>query len=383
MQFTDAVTVAGTRRRDDGYLVADARIARTGIQTYLGSEVGMPDKATVRVYRPGSEVFHADTLKSAAHRPVTNDHPPELVNSTNWKDFAVGQTGDEVQGEAIFIRVPLMVSDEAAIKDIENGKRELSAGYTCDLDFTPGQTPSGEAYDAIQKNIRLNHVAIVQAGRAGSQVRIGDGAAGWGAAPVNDATPEKDKPMTLKTVTVDGIPVEVTDQGATVIATLQQRLADAAKKATDADTAHSAAIAAKDKEIATKDAEIDALKAKVVDAAALDKLVADRAGLVALAGKIAKDVKTDGLSDADIRKAVVTAKLGDAAVKDKSADYINARFDILAEDAAKTDTVDPFRAAVGDGLKSTTPATKTEDAYKGMVTSMTDAWKNPQQKGAA
>ncbi|WP_312879867.1 DUF2213 domain-containing protein [Phyllobacterium trifolii] len=40
MQFTDAVTVAGKRRRDDGYLVADARIARTGIQNYLGSEVG-------------------------------------------------------------------------------------------------------------------------------------------------------------------------------------------------------------------------------------------------------------------------------------------------------------------------------------------------------
>jgi hypothetical protein len=113
MQFTDAVTVAGTRRRDDGYLVADARIARTGIQTYHGSEVGKPNMAAVRVYRPGSEVFSEDTLKSAAHRPVTNDHPEEHVTSKNWKDYAVGQTGDEVTGEGIFIRVPLMVSDEA------------------------------------------------------------------------------------------------------------------------------------------------------------------------------------------------------------------------------------------------------------------------------
>jgi hypothetical protein len=47
MQFTDVVTVAGTRRRDDGYLVADARIARTGIQNYLGWEVGKPDLALV------------------------------------------------------------------------------------------------------------------------------------------------------------------------------------------------------------------------------------------------------------------------------------------------------------------------------------------------
>lgn len=368
MQFTDNVTVAATRRRDDGYLVADARIARTGIQTYLGSEVGQADKATVRVYRPGSEVFSADTLKSAAHRPVTNDHPPELVNSTNWRDFAVGQTGDEVQGEAIFIRVPLMVSDEAAIKDIEAGKRELSAGYTCDLDFTPGLTPSGEAYDAIQKNIRLNHVAIVQAGRAGAQVRIGDAAAQWGAAPINDATPEKEPPMTLKTVTVDGIPIEVTDQGATVIATLQKRLTDATDASTKALSDHALALAAKDKDIATRDAQIDDLKAKVVDGAALDKLVADRASLIGAAKAIAKDVKTDGLADADIKKAVVAAKLGDVAVKDKSVDYINARFEILAEDAAKGTDADPFRDVVRDGLTPTADDLKpVNDARAQMV----------------
>jgi hypothetical protein len=227
MQFTDTVTVAGTRRRDDGYLVADARIARTGIQNYLGWEVGKPDMDQVRVYRPGSEVFSDETLRSAAHRPVSNDHPDEHVASKNWRDYAVGQSGDEVTGEGIFIRVPLMVSDESAISDIEAGKQELSAGYTCDLDFTAGTTPSGEAYDAIQKNIRLNHVAIVHRGRAGSQVRIGDASA-WGAAPItNDQRPEKEKIMTLKTVTVDGVPVEVTDQGVTVIGTLQSRLADA------------------------------------------------------------------------------------------------------------------------------------------------------------
>ena len=43
MNFTDIVTVAGTRRTGDGYLVADARIARTGIQTYSGVEIGRPE----------------------------------------------------------------------------------------------------------------------------------------------------------------------------------------------------------------------------------------------------------------------------------------------------------------------------------------------------
>jgi hypothetical protein len=377
MQFTDAVTVAGTRRRDDGYLVADARIARTGIQNYLGWEVGKPDMAQVRFYRPGSEVFSEDTLKSAAHRPVTNDHPDEQVTSKNWKEFAVGQTGDEVSGEGIFIRVPLMVSDEKTILAIEGGKQELSAGYTCDLDWTAGTTPTGEAYDAIQKNIRLNHVAIVQQGRAGNEVRIGDANA-WGVAPItNDQTPEKEKIMTLKTVTVDGIPVEVTDQGATVIGTLQTRLADANTKLVDAEEAHQIALAAKDAEIAKKDAEIDATKAKVLSDADLDKRVQARADLITVAKAIAKDVKTEGLTDAAIRKAAVVAKLGDEAVKDKAEAYIDARFDILAEDAKKV--ADPFRTLVQNGIQNNDSAQNSNDAYTAMLVRDAAAWQGKKE----
>jgi hypothetical protein len=342
MKFTDAVSLAGTRRRDDGYLVADARVARTGIQLYAGYEVGKPEVPVVRVYRPDAEVFSQDTLSSFAHRPVTNDHPVEPVTADNWKSHAVGQTDGDIARDGSFIRVPLMVADAKAIEDVEKGKRELSAGYSCDLSWESGKTPAGEAYDAIQKNIRANHVAIVQRGRAGSEVRIGD-AAQWGAAPIHDHNPKKDINMTLKTVTVDGIPIEVTDQGATVIATLQSRLVDANKKFSDAETSHQTVLAAKDAELAKKDAALDDLKGKVLDQAAIDKLVQARGDLIATAKSIAADVKVDGLSDHDIRKAVVAAKLGDAAVKDKAEAYIDARFDILAEDAAN---VDPVRRAL-------------------------------------
>lgn len=377
MQFIDAVTVAGTRRRDDGYLVADARIARTGIQTYLGSEVGKPELAVVRVYRPGAEVFSQDTLKSAAHRPVTNDHPPELVTSANWKKYSVGQSADEVSGEGIYIRVPLMVSDETAIQDIEGGKRELSAGYTCDVEFTPGVTEAGEAYDAVQKNIRLNHIAIVARGRAGSEVRIGDGAAPWGVSPFATADERKpDMPDNLRTVMVDGLSVSVTDQGAQAIEKLT-RERDAARQATtDATAAHQAALAAKDADMAKKDAEIDDLKSKQLTDADLDKRVAARAGLITTAKAIAKDVKTDGLSDNEIRAAVVKAKVGDAAVADKSVDYINARFDILAEGVA-IGGADPFRAAVKDG-QPPAGATSADAAYKAMTDGMTSAWQTQQ-----
>lgn len=363
MKFTDAVSIAGTRRRDDGYLVADARVARTGIQLYAGYELGKPEMPVVRVYRPDDEVFSRETLASFAHRPVTNDHPAEAVTSDNWKDHAVGNTSDEVARDGSMIRVPLMVSDGATIKLIEDGKRELSAGYTCDLVFEAGQTNSGEAYDAIQKNIRANHVAIVQRGRAGSEVRIGDDAGKWGASPVTTQTAdERTSHMAdaLRKVLVDGLQVETTDAGATAIdklqkdvATLTQRLADAQKEKEDEDEE-------KAKELDKKEAEIDDLKGKVLDAAGLDKLVQARGDLIATAKVIAADVKTDGLSDADIRKAVVASIRGDDALKGKSQAYIDAAFDLLADNASQV--TDPVRDAFKEGLNS-----KSNDAWNDSV----------------
>ncbi|SFH29363.1 DUF2213 domain-containing protein [Ensifer sp. OV372] len=379
MQFIDAAPIAGTRRTADGYLVAEVRTARTGIQDYAGHEVGKPEMPVVKVYRPADQVFARDSLGSYAHKPVTNDHPTQAVTADTWKAVSVGQIGDEVARDGEFVRIPLVVMDAAAIKAIDEGKRELSAGYTCDLAWEAGTTPEGEKYDAIQKDIRINHVAIVERGRAGSKARIGDGVGQWGAAPfTSDHKPQEEKIMTLKTVTVDGIPVEVTDQGATVIGTLQQRLADANTKFADAEKAHQTALAAKDAELAKKDAEIDATKAKVLSDADLDKRVAARADLVAKAQVLAKDVKTEGLSDAAIRKAVVVAKIGDAAVADKSDAYIDARFDMLVEDAGKGG-VDPFRVAVQNGLSQTNDANASATAHKAMVSDLESAW---QTKGA-
>lgn len=343
MQFVDAAKIAGTRMTSDGYLVAEVRTARTGIQDYAGYEVGKAAMPVVKVYRPPEQVFSKDSLGSYAHKPVTNDHPAEAVTADNWKKLSVGQIGDEVARDGDFVRIPLVLMDAATIKQVQDGKRELSAGYVCALDWTAGKTPDGQEYDAIQKDIRINHVAIVDRGRAGSEARIGDGAK-WGIAPMHvDDTTKGQRSMTTRTITVDGLSVELADKDAQIVQRtldgLTTKLADAEKRVADADTAHKTEIAAKDAEIAKKDAELDAIKAKVLSDADIDKRVQDRAGLITTAQAIAKDLKTDGLSDADIRKAAVVAKLGDEAIKDKSAEYIAVRFDILADEAKKADPV--------------------------------------------
>lgn len=377
MQFVDAVRLTGTRETADGYLVADVRTARTGIQLYAGHEVGKPEQAVVRVYRPAEQVFSRDSLASYAHKPVTNDHPAEAVTADNWKKLSVGSIGDEIARDGEYVRVPLVVMDKSAIVDIKAGKRELSAGYTCDLAFEVGKTPEGEDYDAIQKDIRINHVAIVQHGRAGSQARIGDGAVSWGASPVSTQIADERTPvMDLRKILVDGLQVETTDAGATAITKLQgdlassaAKLTDAAKALTDAEAAHKAAIAAKDEEIGTLKADLKKAQDAAPKPSDLDKMVSDRVALVTTAKAIHADVKVEGITDSDIRKAVVAAKMGDDAVKDAPDAEIAGMFKALAKDVK---TVDPFASVVKDGI-TTANDDSAAKAYAKMVADMQSA----------
>ncbi|MFV2949268.1 DUF2213 domain-containing protein [Pseudomonas japonica] len=342
MILQDSVTASNVRRTADGYLVAEARVARTGIQDYLGTEIdpgnehGLRDKPIVKVYRPESSVFHKDAMQSYAYRPMTNGHPGgEGVNAKNWKGHAIGQTGGEVIRDGEFVKVPLVLMDAKAIEDYEAGKRELSMGYGAEVVFQDGRTPQGEYFDVYLGPMKMNHLSLEHRARGGEKLRIGD----------NDPTPPKGghhMADSLRTVIVDGLSVQTTDQGAQAIDKLTKQLADAGVNIKTLTDAHAAAMAAKDADLAKKDAEIDGLKAKQLSDADIDKRVQARADLITKAKSIA-DADYTGKGDAEIRKAVVIAKLGDAAIAGKTEAYIDARFDLLLEDAAKNPAGDPFR----------------------------------------
>jgi hypothetical protein len=170
IELDDATKV---RRTADGYLIASPRVARTGIQLYRGSEVGKPDMAVVKVMRPESEVFKDSAMASLAYKPVTDNHPNVQLDARSWTKHARGIVGAEVIRDGEFIRVPLMVSDEQLIQKIQSGKAQLSVGYTCDLKWQPGEY-NGEKYDAIQTEIKANHIAVVDAARGGPELKIGD-----------------------------------------------------------------------------------------------------------------------------------------------------------------------------------------------------------------
>lgn len=154
----------------DGSSRIPAYLTRTGIFVYhdaTGREI--------RELRPASEVFDATSLASLRGVTVTVGHP-DMIDSKNWREHGVGHVGDNVREEGIYIAADLVVKDASALARIDSKDLvELSCGYSVDLDFTAG-TFEGEAYDAVQRNIRYNHVALggTNWGRAGANVRLLD-----------------------------------------------------------------------------------------------------------------------------------------------------------------------------------------------------------------
>ena len=372
-RFSDAAVMGKPRKTADGYLIADAFVARTGIQIYRGSEVGKPEMETVRVYRSEDQVKDPASVRTYSHAPITLGHPAVMVDADNVASLAKGEISTEAEWHEGKLKLPLIVKDAAAIAAIESGEMAgLSAGYTCTLDWTAGTAPDGAQYDAQQTNIRINHVALCQLGRAGEEFRIGDSADQWGATPLHLA--EKGRHMAdLQTVVLGDQAAQVAAADASKIeaykAAMTKQLSDAAAALTEAEKKAEEEAAAKEKEMAKKDAEIADLKANALDAAAIDALVKDRADLVARAKAIQPDAVTDGKSAADIKRAVVVAKRGDA-VKDKADAYIDAAFDLLgdAEDPAKKALADASTARVGDA------AQLADTAFKKSVSDL-NAWR--------
>lgn len=176
MRVTEILVLdkSDVRFTKDGFLAAQPRVGRIGIQLYRGDELGRPDLDTVRVWRPESEVMDKAAMASIAHRPITNDHPREAVDASNWKKYAVGQTGDEVVRDGDHVRVPMLLMDATAIQAYQEGKKQLSLGYVSNLEWRAGTNPQGEQYDAVQTAIRVNHLAQVDIARGGPKLAIGD-----------------------------------------------------------------------------------------------------------------------------------------------------------------------------------------------------------------
>lgn len=360
-----------TKRTVEGYLRCDATIARTGCQTY-----SLPGGGTRVEYRPPEEVFHPDALMSAEEAPVTftpdspNWHPPEPLNAKNARKYTVGWTGSKATQDGIYVKTNIKIFDQDAINAAESGlATELSCGYPCDLDFTPGTSPEGVRYDAVQRNIRINHVAMVRRARAGSDVRMRLDAADN--AELDLPQPDEgNRPMPQK-MKIDGVEVEgIPDLAAQLfekeranfrveIEGLKKHHADSESKVTkeledikkDRDREKARADAAESAKTAAEKARNDA-----EDPKRLDAIVTQR---VELFGKVkavlGNEFKPDGKDSLTLKKEALAKLAPEIKLDGKSTDYIEGLFDFSYSDFAKRNPAAVVQVGVNAPLDPSNP----------------------------
>lgn len=338
----DRATLKGAKVDAWGFLHAPAVITRTGVLIYRRA-----DGSISRELKHPDDVFDPESIESAKRLPITDGHPSEFVDAKNDAKLTKGTTGDawerrELDGGESGPEFMATVRDGALVSKIQSKGSEVSVGYTVDIVDESG-VYNGQPYDRRHKNIRYNHLARVDRGRGGSQVRMrldGDDA-------VIEDENTNEGTSKMATLRIDDAQIEIPDASVTIV---QTALKDRDDKLAASEKARQDAEAERDRERG----RADAADKKAKEAAAGEPgSVRDAVDVIDSAGAILGDAWTkkgdDGKSPRDkcldakpgdiapaVRRAVVLTKCADEAdaLKDASDEYIRARFDGLKKDAA-------------------------------------------------
>lgn len=341
-----------------GGVKVPAFLTRVGVFTYR-----MTDGTIRKEFRPQEEVFSTDSLLSLQHAPVTVLHPSEPVTADNWRTVAVGHVAPDVHPEGTHVAASVLVQDSPTVNKIDRGElKEVSCGYTCDTDETPGSY-LGERFDAVQRKIRYNHVALGPNGwgRAGSSVslRLDSG----------DAIQLEEEGSKMIKIRIDGVDYEAGSEAHLQAAAAQvKRLEEAtAKEKSRADAAEGELSAIKPK-LAKAESDLAAKIKAENDAktkARKDSLLATCRKVSAKLGVRFDEAAAVAADEGSILASLVMMMDPSANLEGKSADFIGglatgmisklltdeATEETVSEDApASPPPVDGAAPTVGDSI---------------------------------
>lgn len=362
----------------------EAAVARTGVLEYSDGA------RTWREYRPAEEVFAEDSVATLRGAVVTDDHPEKLVTPENFKAVTCGNAEGAPRRDGSLVVVDLMVQDAALCELVKAGSRkEVSCGYTCEVEHSPGVTPEGEKYDAIQRRIRHNHIALLPPGegRSGPEVSLRmDGAAVEVRRDIAAGDAMK------RTIKVKGVEYRLDGEDKKLDEeklAMAQGAIDTVEKKADADAGELASV----KDVLMKALQsVAALEAKMAASAAAtpapvtedmvpeevqDSIISKRGALRADAAKVlGADVKLDGLKADEIRRQVVAKAHPTLKLDGLSADTLRGMYEVvIASAATRNDALDNARAPLGRDNAAT--RTDAADATpEGLARRTSEAWKS-------
>lgn len=376
----DRSEIKGPRKTSQGFLKVPGFATRVGVFKYQTA-----DGKTYGQLRHPDHVFDEESMDSLRGAPVTLHHPDEFVTPFNAKKVMRGYTSDNVEKQDKYLKTDLTITDEEAIKSVEEKKvQELSCGYTCDLVEESG-VYDGEKYDFVQKNIRYNHLALVDKGRAGPHVRVHmDSADDQVFIHITDQT--KGEPTMVK-VMIGGKEYEVSPE---VKAAIEAHMASMQKEsdgnkaiAEDAKTKLSTTKAELDRVQATADSfkeKVTSLEKKITDGSDEEKIrKAARTRVELLKVSDSLGVKdSEKLNDRELKVACIKIEQKNFDSTDKSDDYVNVFFDIMRKDLQEKQSKHPLQSYANKIVNA--DANNVIDASKAREKSINEsaeAWKQP------
>lgn len=332
-------------KTDEGFLVDSPIVARIGIQEYRRA-----DGSIRKELRLPEEVFSVDALASMKAKPITIEHPGTgRVDSKTAHRVTVGTILDGGKQDGDHVRTDIVIHSPDAIGD----RRELSLGYMAVLDETPGEW-NGQKYDAIQRNIRVNHLSVVKQGRAGvARLNLDSNEI-----EEIESKPKEQQTMTVKIKLDNGLEYDAAPEVSVALDKLRSDASEAATKLGKLEKLEA--------ERDTLKARVDGIQAeldKAKEQGRVDALA--RLKLEAVATKVKVDHKDK--TDRQVKEAVILTVRKDAALTDKSDVYIDAAFDMATEAVPDHNMATQRQAAnthTDSGVKTS------RDAYKAYMDSL-------------
>jgi hypothetical protein len=339
----DQAILEHPEKTTEGFLKADSFLTRDGIFEYQTRD------GLIRELRTSEQVFDSASLKSLEMKPLTDGHPTENgrnieLTTDNVSQFSKGHVGENLEKVDGKVRAKILITDKALIDAVLGGRNQLSCGYVCDIKFAPGVF-DGKKYDTVQSNIRYNHVSVVSAGRAGASVAMridsAEGAVSIQEKPKPEREPMEEKLLVLKLDAVTVGEIRIPEQKITVPEALASQVetvldgvrtcADALEKSIAGQSTLQAKVDEAEKQKTELQAKYDELEKGSPER--LAQAVKERVSLET-AAKFFK-IDSDGKTDQEVKKAVILSQNKDLKLDEKDPAYINARFDMLAEEAGK------------------------------------------------
>lgn len=370
-------------RTPQGFIRAPANFTRVGVFVYRRA-----DGTEVRELRPEEEVFHEDSLSTLRGAPVVELHPQEgMVTPANAKKLSIGWGGETVTRKDTLASGIVTVFDETAISKVASRElSEISMGYQCTIDPTPGHHPVHGRYDQIQRGIRYNHIALGPKdwGRAGGEVSLrldsddavlakvaesGISLDTDDAARADGVTAPKDPTMKIK---IAGVEYEVSDQVGQAYTAYEKRNDELAAELRTAQEALQGRFDAQAQELKTTKEQL--VEAK--DPERFDSAVRARIELERKARKVLGEDAELPASTREIQEAVLKHDNADLDLSQKSDEYVAARFDHAIENPPAAPKPGKARKDALDAAGQTA-VPKAEEARQRMREDAANAWQQP------